>query len=1726
MIKTAPKIFGFLILLLNLAFISQLSAATITVDAVQLPATGPQETLINISEFGRYSVQATSEQGTAVQIIDKMAGPSTWQGLAGSKNGRIDHFFDVGQYKLKIKSHQKGEGMVAIKAAAFTELNAEKPLQLVDYKLVDTSLKDLEQRSYWIHIKQAKTIAIEAAGRSLADMRLWRDGNWLVEATPQINTIEPKLGKPLTHLQLSTLLQPGLYKVIVYGGQAQPWAKQSKEQPLYLRKGIATIGEVGRETISTSPFGIDRWLISKETNYFRLELAKSENASIRISRYQEQSPFNEGSNQSSINKKSRQPVAELSSYSNNHKQIITIRREADKPYILQRFQKQSTVDIYKSGDYWISTLHSGYGSDSIDATSILSNRKHSKERFVDAKTLTLSQHSSWQRRFNLHKQSTLFIEIKDAGEYELISKDLKDLEVRFEPFVTHRPNNYKTPRKMKVNSTWDLDPGYYVLSFYPREKGIIDLTIKGAKAKATQQKTPAQINTRYESVHVEYRDKFRLYLNRQSGVVAGAQVRKLPIDLEQALAISLKPKEKLNIPVSIPGKGKLQVISETGESLSFKLDKKGWSSLAKKAPAEGMMVEAGQFLIKVQSAQKDAQQYTIRFTPQSLLTETPLPYLSPSLIKQQPNFAQLNADNDLFFDLKPQQEHTLNVKVEKPGLYKLESTGLLNTWGNLRNRTITRLDYQQANGIGRNFLIQQYLREGNYQLSFSPRGQSAGHLGVRLQQAPLQAGSELINNIPARHTLTAGEALVYEININQAGYYQLTSLGLNGHFSVRLEDKDGWPLLKPGIIGNINQYFDKGAYRLVVLPMNNDTRVVSLLKPVLTSPKREGHGPFKVELNQSYQHQWLEPADKTAKRQADFWDFKLEGDAHISVTLSQDMEAQLIRLSDNSQVAEFDFQKSYQQLLAKGEYRVAVKNRRPNNFFSYQITLAVDELLAGQSRYISPPTELTISIGKDSLFDISSFGSQDVKATLKDAAGNFIASNDDRNNSWNFNIIQSLKEGRYQLTVLPVGSTDAGTTVNLIEPKEQQEAALSLPASVQIEDDLIHSYALPISEKTQVVAFASQSRDTLALTIEIQDKNNNWTQVSTKSGINPTVTLVTQANKQYRLKLWSPERRLAQVNLKVQNLNADSYTESQLAKGLNLNYQTITVNGLDINIAAAQVKLNKPGVFKPELGTGDFQYLANINSGFISTNKQLDSGDDKILWLSSTDNKSKPQAIRRLLSNQEQSLQVPTQNGLWLDLNKQQDQLKLVIAKAFKGVPALVINNHDQLEPLTMAIGEQSAAAITDPSNLDPKQMQLRLWSGTKSKETLPVQLKAFSFKDQTATNYLGGLSEHKLKSQQMLKIHLGQQNKALSFSLAKGTAAILLDGSTDQVSHRLFWADTQAQTITLQTKAQHLIYLNTNQQDQAVSFHALNQVMPKQYELTSKALFKQYFSNANRYFLNVELTEQEKTQGVELGFYGQNLKVVALSANGQIIKAQPNKGQSIKLNSNSLLMIEHGPGLLVSWINSVLSDNQDARPLTLSNDHSSQLVLQGNKLSYELNQAKAGFVHLSSSSPTIIRLNKKTMVFESGINSQLHVPAGKSQLQFEALSTAGFNDVLYANATRSETIGEGLGQNISLKPGDTKIYEFTLKQTQEIGIGVKASIDLAQTQLLNEQGQVIGVGVSQMHSLKAGRYFLLVSTPMSAPTVSIAPALVGLSNTNTGPSPDIIRQYQQLMTK
>jgi hypothetical protein len=521
----------------------------VALSASELPATGDQKTLLTVDRFGRYSLRVENAQGSSVELVDRMAGSLGKAGEAGSESGRLDLFLDRGQYQVRVESAEKGTGKVKVTARSFLERRAGAAVpRLLETRLVQESLDDLEQVSYWLEIPSRRGVRLEAAGRNLADLRLWRDGSWLEGVQPQCKAIQPVVGQPLLRCRLAAELEPGLYLVTAYGGVAQPWAAGSDDHPLYLRWGEPKLPDSGRRRYVVSPFGEDHFRLPDNVNFFRVELPEARPVTLstgwlRASSYYEQAmsatsgavtkesvppavevrtggkpgedikdqplptetadeqpaavpeeaaeapaqdqgtaeaaSSEEGSGEQGAAMESpaagegaaegepqaeaaAEPAPEASEASEAEapagplpwELVATVSGTPGQPYTLQHFEQRDSYTFNRSGIFWVSSIHAGAAEDSIDATALVTDQpRGEKQRFMAAAAIPLDSHTAWSRRFNFLEEVTLFLNIKEAGTYQVVASD-SGVRARVEPFLLYRPKGYAPPNYQGATSTW------------------------------------------------------------------------------------------------------------------------------------------------------------------------------------------------------------------------------------------------------------------------------------------------------------------------------------------------------------------------------------------------------------------------------------------------------------------------------------------------------------------------------------------------------------------------------------------------------------------------------------------------------------------------------------------------------------------------------------------------------------------------------------------------------------------------------------------------------------------------------------------------------------------------------------------------------------------------------------------------------------------------------------------------------------------------------------------------------------------------------------------------------------------------------------------------------------------------------------------------------------------------------------------------------------------------
>jgi hypothetical protein len=1671
-----------------------------------VPAAGTHHALLEVSGFGRFAVTVASESGVAVRSVGRMTGPGEWSGTAGEQDGRIDLFLDRGEYRIDTDGHAKATGNATLAVHPFRELNSSPAPRLVEVKPVETSLGDFEQRSYWLEIKEAREVALEAAGRYLTDLRLWRAGVWLLDATPEIEVVNPQPGRPRLACRLAAHLEPGLYLLTAYGGAGQPWADDDGSGPLWMRWGIPSLPAVGRSRHTIGPAGIDRWLVPASTNFFRAELEEARPLELRVGSYQEKLPFAAGANRADITKKSRQPVAEVRTSSVRNGLVeVTVSGEAGQPYVLQHFEVRSWYPVESppvhgrargSGTrYWVASVHSGDPRDSVDATAIVARydrcrQLQSKPAYEQVETIGALH--AWQRRFNLLAPLTLFMRVEDAGTYR-VDLDGVEARYRFEPLLVSRPRDYRKPNLQAGGTTWELDPGYWVLTIEPEEKGIVTATVRADGAPKPVERAPLAA-VRFPDVEVG-NDCLRVFLNNQPGVTTGLVVRPLPVDLEEPLPLSLRPQESVTVPVHVAEPGHITARGEDGGLLEVSVD----DGQAGKRIA----VLQGDYTVAVRNPGRETMWASLGLEPSRLAIDTPLPPVPDATLAALPSFPELRAGTPAHFDLRRNGESTYLVRAEHDGLYRLVTTGLIDTSGALRSRTVIDLASARSGGSGRNFSIQQYLGSGIYQLTVRQIGRSAGHLGLALQITDPEDGGALADGVPARVTAPAGTAVAYRFKIAEVGRYRLRALGLGRIFRCRLEDSDGWPLLRPGGPADIDLKLDAGAYRLILLPEPVTTRRVTLLERVTKPPEFSGHGPHALPLDQQVKNVWMEPAEGAA-RVPDAWDLTLPAEVEVTVQLSQGMRGVLLDSGGNS-VAKVTGGRGLKRELRAGAYRLEVTSARPNSRFPYTLLVRPSALVAGLERPLRPPAELPVAVGRGGLTELESFGQTDVRARLVNAAGHTVAWNDDRPNDWNFDLTARAVPGLYRLLVSPAGGRSGSTVVRMSVRREIEGKPLRLPADETVspgEDAIVRR--LP-EEPGRLLIATARAHETVGLALEAA-VSGGWREVARSSGETAHLAVL-QGDGAHRLRLWSLDRRGGPVKLRVTPATPRTVDEHRLASGVRLR----ELSGIDPPLAALRVLLTRPGTLRLEdtprnllFASGDEQPLREPARGL------LPAGNRDVVLLG--EKGAHVRAARVTLDAAQITLSLGGEPAV-LDLTSGPGGAVAVV-HAQRGQPRLELAARGSAHPAfpdAVAVASGATLAVADRAD----QLAARVWTSEPGPTDLAVRVIPLSEPERAPARW--GIQSGTVTTKRPRRLVLPSGRAIARLTLSPDTVAAHFQRERVRDVH---WGGGAALEETFAVAGGELLLARIGDGDGAYRL----ELLPTEDSGLTVAP-------------GIPFERMETASGVLRltldGAPGHRLRLggVATSATVVSVKGEVERGTDLAASTGTLL-IEHGPGLVAAWLGPADAPEGGLWPAA---DHPevhdaelpARLGLGPAQRCYRFTLAEPRLLRIVSDAAAVVRLQaaglSRCWLDPSGGAHELYVPAGAVEVALRAVAGGTLSGRLELTTTAVDEVGEGLGPEVLLAPGSAHAFRFVVPEAGRIGVGVRADTDVVEAELVDEAGRRLGRGIVQLADLDAGGYLLVVRVPDDAVPVRIRPAVVGLERPATGPPEEVIRRYVKM---
>jgi hypothetical protein len=1709
---------------------------------VQLTTQGKQTAYLEIPAAGRYAISASSKTGVALELVDYMSGPVARDGVPGQRDGRLDRFLDRGRYKLILRGDPQAQENATVEVKPFAELQAT-PQRLPLLELLASELGDYQQRSYWLEVKERGPVFLEAGGRFLDALHLWRDGLTLLDLTAERRTLEPQAGRPLTVLTLDAVLDPGFYRVTLYGGREQtPWTRQSEDKPLYLRLGVPRIESATRQWRTVGPLGFDRFIVAAPaSDYGRLELpvaAAVQGETAVIER--------DGSKRSrgaafAFTKKTRLPVWETA-FDANADRLVTVQGERGQGYVWQNFKRVWGDVPQKGGQYWLDLISAGDERDHPPATAVLAWPQNPKDpdhpnwQILASNAPRFDKNATWRGRFNLLGPTELLVEIAAAGEYQIqtqgvpLTATLKPLLAADHPNVKPRPG----PR-------WTLETGFYRLELTPApgQRGIVEMVFQTAGLAAGAGDPVTVATPRFPSLQVP--GSTRLFLNRRPQVPAGLLQRDLPLSLNDPLFVPLATAESLELATTVPAKGALTAWDEQGRAQSLTVDGG--------PPATQINVDAGQHKVQLTAPVERGGALSLQWQPDPV-PPAPLPAGLGQIPQQPPSI--LSEEQPLPLELVADRDQSFAIEVREPGLFRLETDGRLRTQGRLRTHLVPRLAEAEGNGIGHNFLIHNYLRAGNYLLNAGSRQGTVGHARLWLRRTPLSDGGTLRFDAPTRVTLAAGEGVVYRFVVPPpGGTYQLQVVGLAQSYPLRLEDEEGWPISPPGQTGSISAELEPGAYRLVVMPTDVAGRLlVNAVAPAVQPATLEGHGPHPLILNGERTYRWLEPAKESEARVPDQWTFALIGETDLRLNITEGMRGELQRLGDAGQwqsVGRLSDRKAYRGRVPAGQYRLLTEALGRNNQIDYTIGAWTGQLQPDQPRLLDElPAKISLSVAEDRVVEIASLGHRDVRATLRDATGQVLVRNDDRADGWDFLVSRQLKAGRYEFTVEEVsfegdgGDSDAEpdeSAENLEEADDEvsteeaetddstakptvrdgnrndsldekavwvalrlpdETAAPTLPPSgdVELADGAVRIFPLADSSTAGCQLFAARSAGELTLALEEQEPGGAWRVLDAASGRSAWLALL-PANRgpARRLRIWGSDGGKAPILLQSRALNAKP---QPLGKAI------AWERSADIEPALGVALVELPAARAVRVPVADPTLRTASQAGEV-----LQAAPDDILipqshqlWLLKPVAGDKSLALAPVVPTELATVQLTVPAGRSARLPAappQKDKLTFWQVESRLGQPGIDAGNGMGV------VADRSAVAISGAAE------DVRLWRADAPGEALPVALRRRDLRVAAAETTDFGMNGIQLAAGEARRLRLPAGHKRLRLDLPARTVAVLGWGDSKPLT---LWTGDRALSYGLDPETETLLLANLGESSAPVSW-SLAPLPAAPARLTPGALFRRFEPTAG-----VLLLQVEGQSGLELIARGRGASVTALSADGSV-----RRGDQIPLAGPAHVLIEHGPGLLAAWLAGEGSDPWPRVPVEPVRVPS-LFALRGPVQVLQVDFDRPVMLYGRSSGPLLAGVRRdgraaSPALYPEGARFAYNLPAGRSELLVMAAQEGDLAGVLELQASEVQTIGEGLGQPSLLAPGGARLFGFRVARTGPVGVGVQATPDVVTSRLLNGRGELIGEGVMQMPHLTAGNYVLEVTAPPTGSPVQIRPAVVGIEPPAAGPPPEIRQQFR-----
>ncbi|MBN2875690.1 MAG: hypothetical protein JXM71_11390, partial [Spirochaetales bacterium] len=538
--------------------------------AISVGTLNGNSALIEVAEAARVRILVESSTGVPISLHDKMEGQIARSGATGVQDGRIDITLDAGEYRVQIDGTIGAEERPRISARAFTEINGLKssawPI-LIPGTVTSGSLKDLQAASYWIELREDGAIEIEALGRSLSTLELWREGQYLVGSYPVRETRQVEAGRPMGYACASVFAKKGLYLARLYGATGQPWEKDDGRNPLHIRSGFMSMPVGGRLDLRVSPFGRDFILVDDVDTAWLSRETKGV-ASFASRSYEPGKDRLAADYGAEIYKDSTDLRCSLGvPYGPALLRVEAASGELVHVDAFRRLDPAQPTEIRADHGGLLTIVAARTIAPEIPLTGlVLSYGKDRRAAIVEDFSAPLSRSEPFRGRCNLDGTGERYVVLRvdEAGSYQIAEKAGK---IQGSALYTLYPldssfNAYGTVGNQAPawEETYALDTGYYILRVSARSLGVLDFAIQkkgfGRFSTALGKEPPQNRQSRSWTFEpAEPSKPLYLLVGAGSSGDFGYSFKHYPVALDDGLSIDVGPRESLEFPTSVTRRG-------------------------------------------------------------------------------------------------------------------------------------------------------------------------------------------------------------------------------------------------------------------------------------------------------------------------------------------------------------------------------------------------------------------------------------------------------------------------------------------------------------------------------------------------------------------------------------------------------------------------------------------------------------------------------------------------------------------------------------------------------------------------------------------------------------------------------------------------------------------------------------------------------------------------------------------------------------------------------------------------------------------------------------------------------------------------------------------------------------------------------------------------------------------------------------------------------------------